>query len=172
MEIRNEIKHLLNLEDTWDEDGNEFTKDNVINSLEDLVKRVAIVYGCKVGFMMKHPEVCLENWKGLHNSKTTYETIYNNFEESLKDSFMQDHKEFNNIMNDPNLSVPDKINKALGYKPGRIMGLSFLESHTYLSQMLGLDSEHVIVDRKDWEDTIHYLIRNRVTPNNIKDAKV
>lgn len=52
----------------------------------DLVKNIAIEYGCKVGFMMKHPEVCQEDWLGLHDSDTAYETIYNNFEEFLKDS--------------------------------------------------------------------------------------
>lgn len=52
----------------------------------ELTKNIAIEYGCKVGFMMGHPEVCKENWIGLHNSDTAYETIYNNFEEFLKDS--------------------------------------------------------------------------------------
>lgn len=47
-----------------------------------------------------------------------------------------------------------------------IMGFNFLHRHTKTEQMLNIDADHVIVDRKDWEDVIDYFHRN---PNNIAD---
>lgn len=37
------------------------------------------------------------------------------------------------------------------------IGVTYLHPHTELSIELGLDSDHVIVDRKDWEQVVKYL---------------
>lgn len=39
----------------------------------------------------------------------------------------------------------------------KMVGFNFLHSHPHLEGLLKVDAEHVIVDRKDWEEVVYYL---------------
>jgi len=40
------------------------------------------------------------------------------------------------------------------------VGFNYLHRHSTTEQQLGVDSEHVIVDRKDWEEVVNYFHDN------------
>lgn len=39
----------------------------------------------------------------------------------------------------------------------KMAGFNFLHRHSHLEGLLKVDAEHVIVDRKDWEEVVYYL---------------
>lgn len=49
----------------------------------------------------------------------------------------------------------------------KILGVNYLHSHPRLEKALLLDSEHVIVDREDWEEVVDYFHRNPETVGRI-----
>lgn len=44
--------------------------------------------------------------------------------------------------------------------PLKIIGYNFLENHPEKEKELNLDPEHVIVDRRDWENVTRYFLEN------------
>jgi len=47
----------------------------------------------------------------------------------------------------------------------KLVGLNYLHRHTQTEKILNVDSEHVIIDRKDWEEVVEYFHNN---PDEIK----
>lgn len=41
-----------------------------------------------------------------------------------------------------------------------IMGFNYLHNHPIMEKKLNVDNEHVIVDRKDWEDVVDYMYQH------------
>ncbi len=39
----------------------------------------------------------------------------------------------------------------------KIIGVSYLEQHTGMQKTLGVPEDHVIVDKKDWEEVVLYM---------------
>ena len=39
----------------------------------------------------------------------------------------------------------------------KIIGVSYLEAHSEMQKSLGVPEDHVIVDKKEWEEVVHFL---------------
>ena len=42
----------------------------------------------------------------------------------------------------------------------KIVGVNYLERHTKTEDVLGLNKDHVIVDREDWQEVVRYFMDN------------
>jgi len=49
----------------------------------------------------------------------------------------------------------------------KIIGINFLHAHPYKEVSLGLDGEHVIVDKEDWWQVVDYFRSNPEVVNEI-----
>lgn len=47
----------------------------------------------------------------------------------------------------------------------KLIGFNYLHRHTVTEKILNVDSEHVIIDRKDWEEVVDYFHNN---PDEVK----
>jgi len=52
----------------------------------------------------------------------------------------------------------NKLTKENDILKGKQIGLDYLHTHPTTQRMLSVDDEHVIVDRKDYEEVIRFLI--------------
>lgn len=53
----------------------------------------------------------------------------------------------------------------------KIIGVSYLEEHSGMQKKLEVPEDHVIVDRKDWEEVVHFLQEHSEVFNRIINRK-
>lgn len=53
-------------------------------------------------------------------------------------------------------------------KKNKHVGFNYLHRHPKEEQIKNLDSDHVIVDRKDWEEVVEYFIKRPDEVDNIE----
>ena len=64
------------------------------------------------------------------------------------------------------------MNKNKEKRNLKIIGVNFLNSHRHMEGAYNIPSDHVIVDRKDWEETINFLRENETLIHKSLEIKL